>query len=423
MLSMQTRNEYLGALIRKNGGYHTQSKNKKSKLLDEYCAVTKQNRKYVIRKLRSGAWVHQLRAEKLPVRRIRKSKYDRAFVPFLITCWKIFDRACGQRLATLLHDEVERLRRDGELNCSSAMAEKLKRISPRSIDKKLINHKEKEKLKQKRSTAANPLLFEKIPVKLSDEWNRNEPGNVQTDLVEHCGQSAYGNFIYTLSNADIDTGWWEGGAQFGRGMVVTQQTMDQAKKRCPFQWIEIHSDNDSAFINQHLFAYANRENLKFSRSRPYHKNDNCFVEQKNNTHVRRCFGHLRYDTEAELKIINGLYEKQLRLYKNFFQPVMKLISKERINGHLKRHYDKPLTPYQRVLQSRTVPKEVKKKLTAVYVSLNPAQLRREIDVEFKELRKFYDGKQHCVPLSKFNPKPINNSVTFLNCPTSRISVT
>lgn len=423
MLSMQSRNQYLEALIRKNGGYHTRSKKIKSNLLDEYCAVTKQNRKYVIRKLRTGGWVHQLRRETSPTRRIREAKYDRVFVSFLITCWKIFDRPCGQRLASILETEVERLRQQAELNCSSTVAEKLRMVSPRTIDKKLIKYKENERLKQKYEPVTNPLLYGKIPVKLSDEWNRFETGNVQVDLVEHCGQSAYGNFIYSLSNVDIATGWWEGGAQFSRGMVTTQQTMERARKRCPFPWREIHSDNDTAFINQHLFKYANESGLSFSRSRPYHKNDNCFVEQKNNTHVRRCFGHLRYDTDAELKIINGLYENQLRLYKNFFQPIIKLVSKERVGGHVKRRYDKPLTPYQRVFNSPTIDKEIKAQLTAIYVSLNPAQLRREIDAKFRELKKLYDAKQHCVKCPNPKSNLINNSVTFLNCPTSPISVT
>lgn len=422
-MSMQSRNQYLDALIRKHHGYHTQSRKEKTKLLDEYCATTKQDRKYVIRKLRSGNWVHQLRKESSDRLRVRRETYDRSFRPFLIQCWKIFDRPCGQRLKTSLHDEVDRLIRLGELTCSATIAKKLKAVSARTIDTKLKPHKEKEHLLARRGKMNNPLLFQKIPVKRSDDMSRLMLGNIQTDLVEHCGQSAYGDFVYSLSNTDIATGWWEGEGQFSRSMVVTARSIDSARRRFPLAWKEIHSDNDSTFINAQLFAYTQKEKIHFSRSRPYHKNDNCFVEQKNNTHVRKAFGHRRYDTPEELAIINDLYHGAWRLYKNFFQPVIKLAQKKRIKGHVVRRYDKPLTPYQRVMRSAVISTEIKQALQTQYASLNPAQLRREIDAAFKRLKKIYDAKQHQAKTLAIPQNLTHNSVTFLNCTTKANSVT
>lgn len=398
---MQSRNQYLEALIRQHKGYLLNSKKEKSKLLDEYCKVTKQNRKYVIRKLRTGTWVHQERRKQQPKQRKRKSYYNNNVKSALIKCWEIFDQPCGQRLAPLLKQEVDRLIKQNELNCSLETAAKLKQIGSRTIDEKLSPHKEKEKLKQHYCYKNNPLLYQKIPVKLSMEWPRNEIGNIQIDLVEHCGQSAYGEFIYTLSSTDIATGWWEGGGQLNKAMRKTVNNLKKIKTQYPFDWRAIHSDNDSTFINDQLYDYSLQQELEFTRSRPYHKNDNCFVEQKNCTHVRRCVGHYRYDTKKELALLNDLYANELRLYKNFFQPMIKLISKERISGHIKRIYDQAKTPYQRVLKNPNAPKKIKQKLRKIYLSLNPAKLKRSIDQKLKLLKQLYDAKQRCSKTKKY----------------------
>jgi len=419
---MKSRNQYLEELIRKNGGYHLKNKKEKKKLLNEYCKVTGQNRKYVIRKLRKGLWVYQEQRKKEKRQRKRKSYYDNNFLPFLIKCWRIFDYPCGQRLAPILKQEVDRLRQFNEIVCSDEIAERLKKISPKTIDIKLKPHKEKECLKRFYSYKNNPLLYEKIPVKLSTDWKRDEIGNIQIDLVEHCGQSIYGEFIHTLSTTDIATGWWEGGAQMTRSMESTINDLKRIRTRYPFNWQALHTDNDSAFINWQLNYYAKNQGLKFTRSRFYHKNDNCFVEQKNSTHVRKCVGHYRYDTDKELGLLNSLYNNELRLYKNFFQPVIKLISKERIDGHIRRKYDESQTPYQRVLKSADVSKKVKQKLRTIYQSLNPAWLKREIDRKLRLLKQMYDAKQGNQKVEK--TKKLNiNTVTFLNYPTETISVT
>jgi len=168
--------------------------------------------------------------------------------------------------------------------------------------------------------------------------------------------------------------------------------LKKCRKRSPVPWTEIHPDNGHNILNWSIFNYAKEENIKLSRSRAYKKNDNCFVEQKNRTHVRDQFGHLRYDTGAELKIMNNLYRNELRLYKNFCQPVMKLVSKEKLGSKRKRKYDKAQTPYKRVLACDDVSQEVKDELTKVYDEINPAKLKREIDKKLKLLRKAYEKK-------------------------------
>ena len=183
----------------------------------------------------------------------------------------------------------------------------------------------------------------------------------------------------------------------------------------PFSWIHAHPDNDSSFINWHLFSYCEAEGIEFSRSRPYKKNDNNFVEQKNSTHIRAVIGHLRYDTEKELALINSLYRNELRLYKNFFQPVMKLKEKIRDKGKVHRRYDTPKTPYQRIIESEHIPQETKEKLTKLYLSLNPAELKRKIDEKVHTLFKAYEEKNRgteASPSKKQTPRLKTKSYIF-----------
>jgi hypothetical protein len=421
MMDMKSRNQYLEELIRKNGGYHLGSKKQKSKLLDEYCQTTGQNRKYVIRKLRRGLWVYQERRKKSGQQRARKCFYDNSVVAALIKCFKIFDYPCGERLAALLRDELDRLIAQKELICSDETAKKLKMISPRTIDEKLAPYKEKENIRRSYDYKNNPLLYQKIPTKLSADWDKERAGNIQIDFVEHCGAGNFGQFVHTLSATDIATGWWEGGAQIGKSEKASSINMKQIKDRFPFPWKEIHPDNDSAFINWQLWNYAKKNKIKLSRSRPYHKNDNCWIEQKNSSHVRRTLGHYRYDTKQELKLINDTYA-DLRIYKNFFQPITKLISKERIGGHIKRKYEKAKTPYRRVIEDKSISETYKNNLRGIYASQNPAALKRNIDEKIKLLKQIYDAKQNKSKVK--NAKELNlNTVTFLNCATDPFLVT
>ena len=413
---MNARNQYLKVLQRKY--FMVESRKEKSLILDEYCKNTHQNRKYIIRKIRSSISL-------IPKRRGGKEIiYDGYLKVALVKVWNIFDEPCGQRLAPLLKTEIDRLRQLEEIFVTNEVAEKLKKISPRTIDRALKHQKQVLYLNRKYRPKRNPLIYQRIPIKAGG-WDRSLPGQVQIDLVEHCGQSASGLYGNTVSCADVAFGWWEGEAILGSAKERTRDALDRARKRMPFKWIHLHPDNDSSFINWHLLEYCETEGIEFSRSRPYKKNDNSFVEQKNSTHIRAVIGHLRYDTEKELILINSLYQNELRLYKNFFQPVMKLKEKIRDKGKVHRKYDTPKTPYQRIMESEQIAQETKEKLTKIYQRLNPAELKRRIDEKIHRLFKVYEEKNReteVSPSKKQTPQVVTKSYIF-NGRTTSASVT
>lgn len=386
MMNMQSRNQYLLEL--RTEYLKIKSKKQRGGLLNEAVKRTKLNRRYLMEKLKPKSSLDKGKLQ----RKKRKQFYDNSIKPALARMWRIFDYPCGQRLEPLLKSETDRLRLLGELDCSAKTAAKLKTIGSATVDRKLRRQKETERIKEKYQRKIHPLLYQKIPVKVFGEQNRQKLGNIQVDLVEHCGASAAGEFINTLSTTDINTGWWEGEAVMGRAQERTFRGIQKVRARYPFNWKGIHSDNGSEFINAHLFRYTEKESLGFSRSRPYKKNDNCLVEQKNWTHVKKFVGYLRYDTEEEMNILSDLYGNELRLYKNLFQPVIKLISKERIKGRIHRRYDIPKTPYQRIMELKDVSENKKQELKKIYLSLNPAQLKRTIDAKLDVLYRAYQDK-------------------------------
>jgi hypothetical protein len=394
-MDMLSRNQYLKELRLEY--LKTKSKREKGKLLDEAEKRTKLCRKHLIVKLKPKSNLDKGKGQ----RKRRKVIYDGYVKAALVVFWRIFDYPCGQRLEPLLKAETDRLRGLGELRCSEEVARKLKQISFRTIDEKLKHQKEVERVRKKYQKNVHPLLYQKIPVKLSDQWDRSQLGNIQIDLIEHCGQSTKGEYINTISNTDIATGWWEGETIMGKGQILTQEGLARARGRFPFPWQEIHSDNGTEFINAHLFRYTQKEGLGFSRSRPNKKNDNCFVEQKNWTHVKKYVGYLRYDTQEEQEILDDLYRNELRIYKNFFQPVIKLISKERVEGKIHRKYDIPKTPYQRLMESKEASEEKKQELKRIYDSLNPAELKRTIDRKLNLLYQAYQRKNKSQKVDHF----------------------
>jgi hypothetical protein len=384
---MESRNQYLVEL--RSEYLKNKSKKKRGELLDEAEKRTKLERKYLTQKLKPKSSLDKLKSQ----RKKRETYYDNSVKPALIRMWKIFDCACGQRLETSLRDETDRLRMQGELICSDEVALKLKQIKSATIDRKLKHAKQIELVKAKYKKK-HPLLYQSIPVKVFAEQDRSVLGNIQIDLVEHCGASATGQFVNTLTATDIFSGWTEQSAVMGKSQENVSIGIDNSRARFPFLFKEIHSDGGTEFINAHLFKYSTDTNLDFSRSRPYKKNDNCLVEQKNNTHVRRLVGYLRYDTIEEQNILNDLYCNEQHFYKNFFQPQNKLILKERVGGKIHRIYDKAKTPYQRLMDSPKVSQTKKQELQTIYLSLNPAELKRQIDKKLDMLYKFYEKKNN-----------------------------
>lgn len=387
---MHSREQYLERVREE---YGKASRRDKTRLLNEARKRTRLNRKVLIRKL-----AHPPRPN--PGKRSpRQASYGSAVVTALVKVWEIFDYPCGQRLAPALKAQVKRLRQAGELRCSAEVAGQLGQVSPKTIDRLLAREKRVLGLRQNRNPAVHPLLYQKIPVKVASEWDTQEIGNVQVDYVLHCGRSTGGEYLHTISAVDIATGWWEGEAILRRSQEATREGLDRLRKRLPFAIREIHPDNDTGLINELVWNYCQKAKIKMSRSRPYMKNDNAWVEQRNWTHVRKVVGYSRLDRPAELEVLGELYA-QLRLYKNFFQPSMKLKEKVREGGKIRRKYDEPRTPYQRVMESKQMPAAAKHQLKAQYESLNVAQLHREVEVLRDRLFDLGKAKNSAPPKSK-----------------------
>lgn len=367
--------------------YFKATRKERGVILDEYCANTGQERKYTIKQFN-----YKVTTKKPHERKKRKEVYGGAVRATLAKLWEIFDRPCGQRLKPLIETEAEKLRKLEEIECSDETMRKLKEISIATIDRKLQHTKKEALIGLKYKKKNETTLLNSVPVKTSADLDRTQPGNVQMDCVEHCGASASGEYVNTLTTVDILFGWWEGEAFMGKGQERTLEGIDATRKRSPVPWKEMHPDNGPNLLNWHAVAYAEETGVLLSRSRAYKKNDNCFVEQKNSTHVRKQFGYLRYDTEEELSIIRDLFRNELRLYKNFFQPVMKLIEKVRVKGKVHRKYDKAKTPYHRIIESDEVDASIKEELTAIYKKLNPADLKRRINEKTKNLYEAYMKK-------------------------------
>lgn len=413
-MDMNSKKQYLRQLQKE---YLRAYKKQKILLLDEAEKRTGQNRKYLIRKLSAKTiWDKPKR-----LRTSRPRQFGSDLINYLVKLWDIFDHPCGQRLEPLIKEELSRLRLLDEISVTDEQAEKLSTMSAKTIDLLLAHEKEVRQLNEKYSKKKNPLLYQQIPTKMSDGWNREVLGQIQIDGVEHCGQTVIGQYANTISHTDVSSHWWEGEAISGKGQMRTFEAIKSARKRFPFNWVEIHPDNGTSFINYFIYDYAKEEKLEFSRSRPYQKNDNCFIEQKNSQNVRKVFGYVRYDTDKELKLLNDLYHHELRLYKNFFQPVMRLESKERDKGHIKRKYQKAKTPYRWLMDSPETPLAVKKKLETEYNSLNPAELKRNIDVKLKLLARIYQEKHSPITAEKPVQEPAIK-VTFSNYPTARLKL-
>lgn len=379
---MHSREQYLEAVREE---YRGAGRKQKKRLLNEARKRTGLNRKVLIRKLAHPAPTREIR------RRPRCKTYGAEVKQPLAQVWEMFDYPCGQRLVPILREQVDRLRKLGELRCSPEVAELLKRMSAKTADRLLAHERGVRCLRRQRRAPVHPLLYQRVPVKLPNEWDREQVGNLQADFVVHCGRSSGGEYVHTLSVVDIATGWWEGEAQMGRSQQATEKSVETVRNRIPFRVRELHPDNDSALLNDLLWRYCRRRRIAMSRSRPYEKNDNAWVEQKNWTHVRKVVGYRRYDTDAELVLMRKLYKK-LRDFQNFFQPVMKLKQKVRRGGKLHRIYDEAKTPYQRLKQSGTLTGKQRAALEAYYESLNPADLRRQVEALRHQLFDLVEGK-------------------------------
>jgi len=373
--------------------YRNSNKKEKGKILEEFLELTGYTRSYASyllgshgKKLRITSNVVIVGDVRKKTKRNRDKIYDSRVLDALKKIWFIMDCICGKRLAPMLGELIGVLERFGEIEFESEVREKLLNISPATIDRLLVEERKKQTLVSRSKTKPGTLLRHKIPIRMFSQWDDKRAGFVEMDLVGHEGGDSFGDYIQTLDITDVCTGWTETQAVRNRAQVWVFEALKQIRERLPFKLLGIDSDNGGEFINDQLYRYCQSEQITFTRGRPYRKNDSCYVEQKNYSVVRRAVGYLRYDTVEQLEIINELYG-YLRLYTNYFQPVMKLIEKTRIGSRVRKKHDKPKTPYQRVLESLNVEEKKKKVLRSEYAKLNPAELKRQITRLQTKLRK------------------------------------
>lgn len=357
----------------------------KSRMLDEFCRNTGYNRDYAVRILQAGYDHNRVRRVG---RKHRKKKYGHDLLAMIVQIWELLEYPCGTRLKPNLASTAEALVRFGELTVPATALKALETISAKTLDRRLKKERLARRLQKNRGTTRHgSLLKSSIPIRITN-WDTNALGNLETDTVAHNGGDPSGECLYSLDLVEICTGWSEQLAVMGkgeRGVVAAIEAMTEAM---PFIITGLDSDSGSEFINWHLVKYCQTNNWFFTRSRPDRKNDNAYVEQKNRTHIRDWLGYGRYDTLEQQTMINDLYRQELRLFNNFFRPVMKIKTKEKVNNSVcKKTYDTAQTPYQRVLQRKELTEEQKARLTKIYLSLNPAELKRVINEKLKRIRQ------------------------------------
>ena len=337
--------------------YQRTFKKEKTIILNEFIRLTGYNRSYACQILKkkervlgylniAGKRIKYVADKKM--KREKKRFYDKEVFIALKRTWIICDYICSKRLAPFLSEIIPVLEKWREIKLKPKVREKLFKISAATIDRLLTDTRKRFRIKGRSTTRPGSLLKKSILIRTFADWDEKVPGFFEVDLVSHDGGAVRGDFNQSLNLTDISTGWEEMIAVKNKAQVWVFAGIKNIKERLPFSILGLDSDNGSEFINAHLIRYCEEHKITFTRSRPYRKNDSCFVEQKNWSVIRRAVGYARYDTDNELNILNELYG-YLRLYVNFFQPVRKLIKKERIGSKVIKKYDEAKTPYRRVL--------------------------------------------------------------------------
>ena len=362
--------------------YLKAKKLEKQKILDEFTSATGYHRKHAIRVLKNQRQVQNHLNRKT---KTYKTIYRGEVVQALEEIWEICGQICSKRLQPYLPEAIKVLERHKEINITKDTKELLLKISSASIDRCLrpVRCKSPHGLS---TTKPGSLLKNLIPVRTFAEWDEERPGFMEIDLVAHCGNTTEGQYLNTLTCTDISTGWTDVTALPHRSQEAVSEAIRRMRQRLPFALLGIDSDNGSEFINDTLYRYCLDEQITFTRSRPYRKNDQAHVEQKNWSVVRHTVGYDRWETEQEFALLESIYA-DLRLYINFFQPSLKLIGKERIDNKTIKRYDPAKTPYQRVLERQDISLPAKTRLMNLYLQLNPAELRRSIDLKTAKLWK------------------------------------
>ena len=347
-------------------------------MLDEFTKVTGLHRKAAIRLL------HRLGRARVSKRLGRPRVYGTGVAEALRAAWEASDRLCSRRLQPFLPEMIRVLRRHSAQMIDATTETELCRMSPSTIDRLLRPWRKFGGRRGLSTTRPGSLLKSSIPIRTFADWKENKPGFLEIDLVAHCGGSGDGFFLNTLCAVDVTSGWTECVPVWGKGQVRVKSAVHKVRGRLPIPLLGVDSDNGSEFVNQSFYTYCQEEKITFTRSRSYKKNDSCHVEQKNGNVVRRLVGYDRYDSKAAFGCLDRVYIGA-RLYLNFFQPTMKLLSKTRHGSRVHKVYDSAKTPYQRLLESGTLSEAKRTELAATYHSLNPVALLKQVNSNLEQL--------------------------------------
>lgn len=370
-------------LKERSKGYLLLGKKDKTRILDEAVSFTGYNRKYL------STWLNNVPYQrKRQIKGGRPKEYaDTAFIRTLTMCWRTANEICPERLVPFLPELIDKLTLCGELETSDEVISKLKTVSISTV-RRLLDGRKRFSIVPVSTTKPGSLLKSQIKVRRG-RWDTNEPGWLESDTVAHCGMVNEGEYINSYNFIDIMSGWSEQIGAMGKGERLTIVAIEEVESVLPFRILGIDSDNGSEYINGHILRYCRARDIVFTRSRPYQKNDNAHVEQKNWEAIRKIVGYHRLDTEQQLAILNKLYRGPLRLYLNYFQPTRKRkrLSYDPVTGKSTKAYFDAKTPYQRLMESPRLDNTQKAMLKSEYNKLNPVKLLAEIKQILDELER------------------------------------
>jgi hypothetical protein len=351
--------------------YRVANRRERGRLLDEFTAVTGFHRKYAIALLGKPVLPRKERAAKA-------SRFTATARAALVAIWRAADYPWSVRLAAIIPLWMPWAR--ATLALDEETCTLLTQMSPRSMDRCLHPHRVTLKRRLYGRTKPGTLLKHQVPIR-SERWDTSEVGWCETDTVAHCGESSHGEFACSVNVTDVASTWTETRAILGKGQRFTVEALEEIRCSLPFPLRGLDSDSGSEFINAHCVDWCKKQQLQFTRSRPYHKNDNAHVEQKNFTHVRKIFGWKRIDSPQAIAMMNELYRNELRLFMNYFQPSVKLVERVRVGSRVRRKYDKPSTPFERLIALGVLTPERIAAMTQERASCDPFALSAAIELK------------------------------------------